>query len=758
MIQSGRTQQAADEMIKWYNEEYQNVAGDVDWLWGVNETTLENLLDSRTRIPFRDFMVRYLLYVHADSLMGKYPVTGNSGDEKKWISEKAGLILQAVEKESLTDSSSDDSGEKGADGNNAIQILDDLTQLVFEDFIDNGFYDDYRVEPEIAAVLGGTSNTAEQWDLKTLRQKITADTIKPEEFYAFAFGLNMSFESVDIFLKKCFFLPGFDLWKPADFILYITFSKIRHDRYKCWQWMTREFAQIKNEYTPANTLADDMKSEGFSTITVKSWIDSLTESINFDSFDPSGHGADQDQLRKLLIDYYDITGDPGNYTRTYKKVMKDLLDQINRNLEKEIADAREDQKQVKAAGKEKTRSETDFAEGYVTVYYNPEKGIEIPRGIEFYKMESNGSPTTFVSTEEVFVEPSTEPPCKEGDVYLVSENLFVKGDRNSDGLIPKQSVFICEEPSLSAKIKEMSNISLFNIIGEDVTGEGDRKAKDIKEGEEAHTGGKAFLICQAGTEIPQGTRFYTEKVKKRNDTPVKVWFRTKDKADFCASAEVHVRCKVPDKTARADTITDCEIDDWKEEGRIIRIGNKTISKPKKKTSNKTGDNPKTGVLCKFLYPLESAEWEYTGILQEQYFEKVKDVLEGTDFTASDISNIGSSNGTLNPKRCDLVTFSFLAYASELERKRERLQLRQAEDYGKPYDGMNFGPETLSRYSGFVLRTNELLAKCGFYELYQPNPYDSLIMFLLSSRDAVNAFRNLWGWYLARKNRQNGAEK
>ena len=751
MIQSGRTQQAANEMIEWYNKEYQNVADDVDWLWGVNGTTLEELLDSRTRIPFREFMVRYLLYVHADSLMSKYPVTNASGNEKEWIGETARLVLEAVKKNARTKSSGNHSGKKGTGVNNAVQILEDLAELVFDDFKDNGF-NNKKKESEVETVPVGTAKIPVQWTLKKIREKIKADTIKLNDFYAFAFGLNMSYESVDLFLKKCFFLPGLDLWKSEDFILYITFSKINHDRYKYWQRMTSEFEKIKTDHIPANTLAGDMKSEGFSTITVKSRIDTLTESINFDSFDPYVHESDQNQLRKLLIDYYDMVGDPGNYTRTYKKVMRDLHDQVMLNLEKEIADAKKDEKQVKDAGKEKTSSGTGCAEGNVTVYYNPEKGVKIPKGTEFYKKESDGSPTTFVSTEEVFVQPSAEPFWKDGDVYLVSEALFVKGDRNSVGLIPNHSDFFSEDPSLSGKTGKIFNKSLFKCIGDD-----DRKAKDIREGEEAHTGGMVSLTCLAGTEIPKGTRFYTEKVIQGDDTPVKVWFRTKDNVDFFAEADVHVRCMVPRKIARADTITDCGIDGWKEEGRIIRIGNKTINKPQKRTVNIDGSNSKKGILYKFLYPLESAEWEYIGILHDNYFEKLKDVLEGTGFSDSDISNIKSSNGILKPKRCDLITFSFLAYASEMERRRERLQLKPVEDYGKPFDGRSNDPETLSRYSGFVARTNELLTKCGFYELYQPNPYDSLIMFLLTSREAVNAFRNLWGWYLARKNRQNAAE-
>ena len=60
-------------------------------------------------------------------------------------------------------------------------------------------------------------------------------------------------------------------------------------------------------------------------------------------------------------------------------------------------------------------------------------------------------------------------------------------------------------------------------------------------------------------------------------------------------------------------------------------------------------------------------------------------------------------------------------------------------------------------NGFMQRTNDILIKCGYHQLYAPNPYDSLLMCLVSSNEAINAFKNLWSWFLAEKENHQPAK-
>ena len=112
-------------------------------------------------------------------------------------------------------------------------------------------------------------------------------------------------------------------------------------------------------------------------------------------------------------------------------------------------------------------------------------------------------------------------------------------------------------------------------------------------------------------------------------------------------------------------------------------------------------------------------------------------MEGTQLSSTQISQITSQKAN-NVSRNDILTLSFLSYMSELEYKRIENDMSAEDDY--------------SRYGEFISRTNNTLRKCGYYELYAPNPYDSLIMCLISSNEAINAYRNLWSWYLTNKER------
>ena len=57
---------------------------------------------------------------------------------------------------------------------------------------------------------------------------------------------------------------------------------------------------------------------------------------------------------------------------------------------------------------------------------------------------------------------------------------------------------------------------------------------------------------------------------------------------------------------------------------------------------------------------------------------------------------------------------------------------------------------IDSYTAFFQKTNEVLRKCGFYELYEPNLYDSFLMYLTASSEGIASYRNIWSWYLRNK--------
>ena len=103
----------------------------------------------------------------------------------------------------------------------------------------------------------------------------------------------------------------------------------------------------------------------------------------------------------------------------------------------------------------------------------------------------------------------------------------------------------------------------------------------------------------------------------------------------------------------------------------------------------------------------------------------------------------------------MLTLCFLTYVIEEEHKwfewveNAKTEADKEERRVKEYN---------VRKSGFLEKANDLLKKCGFYELYMPNPYDALLMCLLSSEEPINAFRNLWSWYLSQKAKREKTER
>ena len=124
-------------------------------------------------------------------------------------------------------------------------------------------------------------------------------------------------------------------------------------------------------------------------------------------------------------------------------------------------------------------------------------------------------------------------------------------------------------------------------------------------------------------------------------------------------------------------------------------------------------------------------------------EKLGRVLEGTKLDASKLSQIERKKAKYI-SRNDLLTLSFLAYMSRVEKVREEQGSLAEEDYE-------------GRKGGFFSITNEILRKSGYYELYTPNPYDSLLVLLVSSNEGIVSYRNLWSMYLTWKKKKEEEE-
>ena len=141
-----------------------------------------------------------------------------------------------------------------------------------------------------------------------------------------------------------------------------------------------------------------------------------------------------------------------------------------------------------------------------------------------------------------------------------------------------------------------------------------------------------------------------------------------------------------------------------------------------------------------MYSKEERDIDWEDLLEEKYFDKLSMILEGTQLSFTKLNQIIRGKEK-HITRNDLLTLSFLAYVSEQENERIEKNNAASEDYDQ-------------RMADFLNKTNDLLRKCGYFELYAPNPYDALLMCLLSSNVAITSFRNLWSWYLFQKEKRS----
>lgn len=709
MIQSGRTQSVRDDLDKWYDRESDKA--DMVWEWGFHKEALQEMLEKMEIVPFRCFMVRYLLAVHKDRLR---PFIAHEAEDVDWMGAAAEEVLQLMEKNEASDYES------------SPEILKKLTDLVFEDFVSNGFYvPDGTKSPERVrgSVNRGLPTKGKKeirpilWDKNDLLKKLKAkklstdfskrdECINEDELFALAFGLNMDCGDISFMLKKALRRSDFNLWNWKEFLLYVTYKYAKGDLFRFYQKLKAAYEDETVTPKPARWI----KSDDFSTISIRERTDRIAQLIQEENY--SVALDENGELPKRMIDYVReykfLTGHSGDYTRTCQKESARLWNIFRENMREEAEAAR------KLLHEDRNTAES-YAQGKVLIYYEPELGLDVPKETVFYKSDKKyGRRIEFVPEKAMKIPPVFHAQ-KEVTIELECTQEEPKTPKPEQlyGYIPGKTRFESDNVYLS----HMSNKSYF------------KASAKIPVGERTRITGKITAVCEAGKRIPAGTKFYA-----RNRRGERVEFRSVKDVDALVCEEIWVRCLTAGEEALKGEISECSIPDWRE--RFRSLENTKIGM-KKKTADQAVSG---GFLYNYLYQPFQDHYPVKDLPDEKYMDKMAEILEGTQLSSTKLNQIQSKKAE-HITRNDILTLSFLAYMSELERRRADRGEEAADDYRL-------------RLSGFMQRTNEVLEKCGYHELYAPNPYDNLIACLLSSSEAIDAYRNLWSWYLTNK-RQEG---
>lgn len=697
MIKSGRTRGVSEQLMKWYDEEYENA--DAVWIWGCNQEALQRLLDTREPVPFRCFLIRYLLEIYKEKLQDT--VVFDAAGEA-WVNEYADKLLEQIE-----------AGE-GKAYKTASCELKILTDMVYRDFRAN------------MGTLPGQNTDKKIWSRNQILSKITAAHISNGELWTLGLGLNMSREDLSFFLKKALKREDFNLWNHKEFLLYLTFEYAQGG---CFAF----YEKLKKSFQEADPRPCDWGgTDGLSTVSIQSRAETVAEKIRRNCFDLTLNrdGELPDKMIRFLGEYKYLTEYTEDYTRTVQKESARLLSEFKRRVKSDIEAAKE---VLKDDAPECERT----SQGKVLVYYDPGKGLNIPKGTIFYKKSADdlGKAGSYGGADDNGIGFETESeiciaPMEDAvrmvkiPVQCVKKTRKMKKKEAEYGYVPGKTEFVSKNPYL----REIRNKSLFKTPLK-------ANGRKLSEGEPACVAGTLYAECTAGKMIPCGTEFHPKNKEFEHIT-----FISKEDVFAEVYEEIWVHCLKPEYEASLNEITDCSIPDWQK--KFERIGNKKIGFNKKKAE----DAVKDGVLYNYLYPAFDEFYHLNDVLDKKYLQKLGEVLEGTQLSSAKLSQIESRKAD-GISRNDILTLSFLEYMSEIEEQRKNHDYEPESEEDYKY-----------RRTGFIQRTNEVLTKCGFYELYAPNPYDSLLICLLSSNEAIDSYRNLWGWYLVNKEKTEEGNK
>lgn len=710
MIESGRTASVKEQLEKWYSSEQVNA--EAEWKWGFNKEAIQELLDTRKLVPFRCFLVRYILAVHKDEMQ---PFLSCGSDEAECLGKSADEILRLM----------DESEESGYA--EAPEALKKLTDLVFDDFISNQFCmnDDKTGELKIRGCVNRGLPTKGQktmrpilWDKNDLLKKLKARKLatdfsnKPEyinedEVFAFAFGLNMDYDDISFLMQKALRRSGFNMWNWKEFLLYMTYKFAKGNIFEFYLKLKESY---EDETNAAKAYQWGQTQKDFSTMAIQNQTDMIAQMIQEEQYAVALNedGELPEKMVEYIREYKYLMENSKDYTRTIVNESYELLQDFKDN----IGDAVREAGDVALYGEWRgnTQENEKHAQGKVIIYYDPEEGLNIPKGTVFTKVDKKWKrKIEFVSKNEVKIAPVISAKVDVEIPVVCSEKTKKMSDpKEQTGYMPGKTKFTSDSPYLS----DITNKSTF------------KTPTKAAVGSQTYVSGKVFAKCEAGKEIKEGTKFYAKNEKGEN-----VVFLSEKAVDAAVFAEVWVVCSVQGETATKNQITECSIPDWKKKFR--KLENSMIGFIQKENAQ-TG-----GLLYNYLYqPNKTDHRRMEMELDESYLEKLADVLEGTQLSSTKLNQIEKKKAE-HITRNDILTLNFLTYMSCVEYERAQYEEKASKDYK-------------TRYEDFMLKTNESLRKCGYYELYAPNPYDSLLFCLVSSNEAVDAYRNLWSWYLSYK--------
>ena len=673
-----------EELLKMKSAIGESSTGDLPIEW---------ILSAPKTVPFFRFMVSYLVYSFRDEL---FDHDFSENDEEDHVIKN---YIDAIYEELKPRKQKRDKTNR-------------LAEFAYQAFIDNGCETN-------GSFFGRLYENAPLWTKDDLYHKLFREEDLPIfDFIPIAFGLNMSLDDVNVFLKKALLRGGLDVGDEYELLAYLTFAIATKNK--------REYFKSLNMLYHS-CLAKDSKKQSDISISTASLQEQMQQVISICT------GLSPTELHTIseLKEFFSIY--KANYLtraqseRVVSKQFWELLKEFKRYEAERIAKFKRDAiERVDEQGR-----------GTVVVVAKPNKSVFIPGG-------------TLWSTEPVIASPGVEPCdpriCKSTDACVI--------DLNEDSLVevvvPVESITpgkgsIAYNQTFSCSLPDLRDAHISNARGF-------KPAKDIS----LPVKGKLKIKCKDGAVIPCGTLFTAELSET-----VSYSYRSTKTVEALRSGEVIVEATAPNTDIAKGELKHL-IGDFATKENILRFRSKSVTNGTKK-EDKGATHDISSYLYKYnlhiLKKFSSERAQDSDILES--FDEMKTaaalntLLSGSSLEAKvltkirardrqrlsnsseqQLDSLGMENGKLVDgaiTRKRFLTAAFLACGSK----------NVDNIFADTDDAKTKALSAQEVLSNSVAEINGNLRKCGFHELYLPNPFDCLIAYLTMCADPIEAYRTLF---------------
>jgi len=703
-IVSGYTKQLSESVAVW--ADVNNTSGLRDWedFYQIRDTA--DLLEKTENVVFYRYFVSYLVSrfgQEAACLAERHGIDVSHLAEDVWQEKLKDVIYSEIEKgrKAETDRHIKNGGKKKTGMMPSVKYL---AQVIAGELAQNGYAAGDSQYPEKMKFRGSLSgeNRRTAWGMKKIEGLVCSEKVQEKDFLNLAVGMGMSAEDTDVFLKKVFLRDSLNLFDKNEAVTYMALKYAAADKQQFIDQAMLAYDQAEAA-APGKGISEDY----FNTEIYRNQVDTLVEAIEkwmLHTEDPQNVMA---QLKKVFGYMKYMAGENG-YQRTAVKEFLRLRDELERLT-------KNDRKHMVAPALADREENQAYTEGEVRIVYDCTKGLSIGKNHIFMKKNAD------ISRNKGIYRAITPLDIEEKDSFDVvipvacteETEVFAGAEKkNETGHVEKGQIFTCDLPYF---VKDgVRNKSMFKANGD--------------PGSRTRITGKLTARCDAlktghqKTEVLKGTVFVSGGFKFVSTEPVALE----------ASAVVRVRGQ---ELAKLHEITDMA--DREKFSQIMGIDNTRISLKNAGAADRV--NPTqygithklTGAMDRYLYMGAFGQNIYGMKLEKtdrdgHLREKLLHILEGTDIDFANRTRAALKAGTGEQvvTRNELMTLAFLVQMAK----------------------MQFSDQTGSgnRVIENLLAVNHILSKCGFFEVYPVNPYDSLMLYITSfEREPLYVFRNLW---------------